>query len=136
MPFEDVVEVSNYVAALEHGLARLREGFPLSNRLLREVHARLLARGRGSNRLPGEFRRTQNWISGTRPGDAVFVPPPPHRVEECMAALERFLHQEEPVPVLVRAALAHVQFETSLPLTETGGWAGFSSPSSCTPPAR
>ena len=77
-PLEDVVEVSNYVAALEHGLARWRGGFPLSNRLLREVHAKLLARGRGADKQPGAFRRSQNWIGGTRPGNALFVPPPPH----------------------------------------------------------
>ena len=80
VPFNDVVEVSSYVAGLEHGLARLREGFTLSSRLLCEIHARLLARGRGADRLPGEFRRSQNWIGGTRPGNAGFVPPPPGRV--------------------------------------------------------
>jgi len=77
VPIEDVVEVSNYVAALQHGLERLREGFPLSNRLIREMHAVLLSRGRGSDKSPGEFRRSQNWIGGTRPGNAHFVPPPP-----------------------------------------------------------
>ena len=75
VPFDDVVEVSSYVAGLEHGLARLRGGFPLSSRLLREIHGQLLARGRGADRLPGEFRRSQNWIGGTRPGNASFVPP-------------------------------------------------------------
>ncbi len=76
VPMDDVVEVSNYVAALEHGLERLKGGFPVSNRLIREVHAKLLSRGRGSDKLPGEFRRSQNWIGGTRPGNARFVPPP------------------------------------------------------------
>ena len=94
VPFDDVVEVSNYVAALEHGMARLREGFPLCNRLLREMHAHLMARGRGSDKAPGEFRRSQNWIGGTRPGNARFVPPPPQEVEPCMAALEGFIHDE------------------------------------------
>ena len=75
VPFDDVVEVSNYVAALEHGMARLRGGFPLSNRLLREVHGKLLASGRGVDKQPGEFRRSQNWIGGTRPGNASFVSP-------------------------------------------------------------
>jgi Fic family protein len=80
VPMDDVVEVSNYVAALEQGMARLREGFPLSTRLLREIHAQLLARGRGAEKHPGEFRRSQNWIGGTRPGNTRFVPPPPgHR---------------------------------------------------------
>ena len=95
VPLDDVVEVSNYVAALEHGLARLREGFPLSNRLIREIHGVLLSHGRGSGKEPGEFRRSQNWIGGSRPGNAVFVPPPPTAVADCMAALERFLHAED-----------------------------------------
>lgn len=113
VPLDDVVEVSNYVAALDHGIKRLAEGFPLANRLLREMHAVLLARGRGSEKSPGEFRRTQNWIGGTRPGNAHFVPPPPDHVQDCMAALERFLHDEgTPYPTLIKAALAHVQFET------------------------
>ncbi len=124
-PFDDVVEVSNYVAALEHGMARLREGFPLSNRLIREMHAELLSRGRGSEKAPGEFRRTQNWIGGTRPGNAHFIPPPPTQVEECMAALERFIHDEHtPYPTLVKAALAHVQFETIHPFLDGNGRIG------------
>jgi Fic family protein len=125
VPFEDVVEVSNYVAALEHGVARLREGFPLSNRLIREMHAVLLSRGRGSNKDPGEFRRSQNWIGGTRPGNALFVPPPPHLVPECMADLERFLHDENnPYPSVLKAALAHVQFETIHPFLDGNGRIG------------
>ncbi len=123
--FDDVVEVSNYVAALEHGLARLREGFPLSNRLLREMHAKLLSRGRGAEKQPGEFRNSQNWIGGTRPGNAVFVPPPRGRLEDAMAALERFLHDETlPLSPLVRAALAHVQFETIHPFLDGNGRIG------------
>ncbi|MCT0212051.1 MULTISPECIES: Fic family protein [unclassified Synechococcus] len=128
VPFDDVVEVSSYVAGLEHGLARLREGFPLSSRLLREIHAKLLARGRGADRLPGDFRRSQNWIGGTRPGNASFVPPPPGLVEDCMAQLERFIHgtaqNEHELPVLVRAALAHVQFETIHPFLDGNGRLG------------
>ena len=124
-PVEDVVEVSNYVKALEHGLNRLREGFPLSNRLIREMHAVLLSRGRGGEKLPGEFRRTQNWIGGTRPGNAHFVPPPPELVNECMANLERFLHdQNSSYPTIVRAALAHVQFETIHPFLDGNGRIG------------
>jgi len=124
-PLDDVVEVSNYVAALEHGLARLREDFPLSNRLIREIHAKLLARGRGSEKSPGEFRRSQNWIGGTRPGNAHFVPPPPAQVADCMRDLERFLHAaEDDLPVLVRAALAHVQFETIHPFLDGNGRVG------------
>lgn len=127
VPFDDVVEVSNYVAALEHGMARLREGFPLCNRLLREMHARLMERGRGSDKLPGEFRRTQNWIGGTRPGHAHFVPPPPGDVEACMGALEGFIHGSQDggaVPVLLKAALAHVQFETIHPFLDGNGRLG------------
>lgn len=125
VPLDDVMEVSRYVAALEHGLKRLRAGFPLSNRLLREIHEVLLARGRGADKTPGEFRRTQNWIGGTRPGNARFVPPPPDRVEECMAALERFLH-DDPVrtPPLEKAAMAHVQFETIHPFLDGNGRVG------------
>jgi Fic family protein len=125
VPFDDVVEVSNYVSALEHGLERIRGGFPLSNRLIREVHAELLSRGRGQNKSPGEFRRSQNWIGGSRPGDAHFVPPPPHEVEPAMADLERFLH-DDPVrtPTLLKAALAHVQFETIHPFLDGNGRVG------------
>jgi len=125
VPLDDVVEVSNCVAALEHGLARLRGGFPLSNRLIREIHGVLLSRGRGSGKDPGKFRRSQNWIGGTRPGNAHFVPPPHTAVEDCMAALERFLHAEDDgLPVLVRAGLAHVQFETIHPFLDGNGRVG------------
>lgn len=124
-PLDDVREVSNYVAALEHGLRRLREGFPLSNRLIREIHGVLLSRGRGSTKSPGEFRRSQNWIGGTRPGNAAFVPPPHDEVPDCMSALERFLHSEnDGLTVLSRAALAHVQFETIHPFLDGNGRVG------------
>jgi Fic family protein len=125
VPLDDVVEVSNYVAALEHGLTRLREGLPLSNRLIREIHGVLLSRGRGSGKDPGEFRRSQNWLGGSRPGNAVFVPPPHTAVPDCMAALERFLHAEDDgLPTLLRAALAHVQFETIHPFLDGNGRVG------------
>ena len=125
VPFDDVVEVSNYIAALTHGLHRLRSGFPLSNRLLREMHELLLARGRGAEKQPGEFRRSQNWIGGTRPGNAQFVPPPPDYVEDAMAALEVFLHDENlPFSALIKAALAHVQFETIHPFLDGNGRIG------------
>ena len=105
VPLDDVVEVSNYVAALEHGLKRIRGGFPISNRLIREIHRVLLSRGRGSGKDPGEFRRSQNWLGGTRPGNASFVPPPHHLVAECMSALERFMHADDDrAPILVRPA--------------------------------
>lgn len=125
VPIEDVQEVSNYVAALTHGLKRLREGFPLSLRLIREIHEVLLSKGRGSNKEPGEFRRSQNWIGGTRPGNAVFVPPPPDRVMECMGQLELFLHEESPrLPLLIKAGLVHVQFETIHPFLDGNGRLG------------
>lgn len=125
VPLDDVVEVSNYVAALDHGLARLREGFPLSNRLIREIHGVLLSRGRGSGKDPGEFRRSQNWIGGSRPGTATFVPPPHTAVPDSMAALERFLHAEgDGLPVLVRAGLAHLQFESIHPFLDGNGRVG------------
>ncbi len=124
-PIDDVEEVSAYVAALNHGLARLAEGFPLSLRLLREMHAILLATGRGSTKQPGEFRQSQNWIGGTRPGNALFVPPPPGDVLDLMSDLERFLHEEESgLPPIVKAALAHVQFETIHPFLDGNGRLG------------
>src|SRR5215210_869602 len=125
VPFDDVVEVSNYVVALEHGMARLRGGFPLSNHLLREVHGKLLASGGGVDKQPGEFRRSQNWIGGTRPGNASFVPPPPQHVEDCMASLERSIHAaDDGLPALAKAALAHVQFETIHPFLDGNGRVG------------
>ncbi|MHB1344616.1 MAG: Fic family protein [Thermoleophilia bacterium] len=125
VPLGDVTEVSNYVAALEHGVVRIRAGFPLCNRLLREMHEKLLASSRGVGKMPGEFRRSQNWIGGTRPGNARFVPAPPQHVPDAMAALERFLHAGDPsYPVLVRAALAHVQFETIHPFLDGNGRIG------------
>jgi len=123
VPLDDVQEVSNYVAAMNHGLARLKDGFPLSLRLLREIHAELLAKGRGSEKQPGEFRTSQNWIGGTRPGNALFVPPPPDHLLDCLGSLEQFLH-DETVPSLVRAALAHVQFETIHPFLDGNGRIG------------
>ena len=125
VPTDDVIEVSNYVAAMEHGLKRLDAGFPLSNRLLREVHGRLMASGRGSEQDPGNFRRSQNWIGGTHPGNATFVPPPPQEVANCMSDLERFLHASVPgMSALLRAGLAHVQFETIHPFLDGNGRVG------------
>ncbi|TAN78457.1 MAG: Fic family protein [Magnetospirillum sp.] len=125
VPLNDVEEVSNYVAAMNHGLARLREGFPLSLRLIKEIHTILLRGGRGAAKEPGEFRRSQNWIGGTRPGNAAFVPPPPERLMECLGALELFLHDTKaPLPILVKAALAHVQFETIHPFLDGNGRLG------------
>ena len=124
VPIDDVTEVSNYVAALDHGLALLRQNLPLSNRLIREIHGVLLSRGCGSGKDPGEFRRSHNWIGGSRPGDAVFVPPPPQLVQECMGALERFLNERAGLPVLVLAGLAHLQFETIHPFLDGNGRVG------------
>jgi len=125
VPLNDVQEVSNYVAALNHGLERLRGGFPLSLRLIREIHAVLLAKGRGSEKQPGEFRHSQNWIGGTRPGTAAFVPPPPEMVSDCMSSLERFLHEErQDLPLLIKAGLGHVQFETIHPFLDGNGRLG------------
>jgi Fic family protein len=125
VPLDDVQEVSSYVAAMSHGLARIHEGFPLSNRLFREIHGILLSKGRGGDRAPGEFRRSQNWVGGTRPGNAVFVPPPHEAVAETMSDLEKFLH-DQPVrtPPLVKAALAHVQLETIHPFLDGNGRLG------------
>lgn len=125
VPLDDVQEVSNYVAAMNHGLARIREGFPISLRLMREIHEILLATGRGSAKQPGEFRRSQNWIGGTRPGNAVFVPPPPEQVPDLMSDLERFIHADTPeIPALIKAGLVHVQFETIHPFLDGNGRLG------------
>ncbi len=121
----DVLETSNVVAALHHGVARLRGDFPISNRLLREMHAKLLASGRGKGMAPGKFRRSQNWIGGSRPGNAAFVPPPHHLVQDCMADLERFIHAtDDGLPVLIKAGLAHLQFETIHPFLDGNGRLG------------
>ena len=125
VPLDDVVETSNYIAALEHGRRRLEEGFPLSNRLIREIHGVLLPWGRGSSKDPGRFRRSQNWIGGTRPGNASFVPPPHNTVRRCMGDLELFLHtSDDGLPTLVRIALAHAQFETIHPFRNGNGRVG------------
>lgn len=125
VPLDDVREVSNYVAAMNHGLERLRGGFPLSLRLIKEIHAILLEGGRGADKEPGEFRRSQNWIGGTRPGNASYVPPPPDRVQDCMGDLETFLHNDaHRLPLLVKAALAHVQFESIHPFLDGNGRLG------------
>lgn len=125
VPIDDVVEAANYVAAMEHGRRRLDAGFPLSNRLIREIHGVLLSRGRGSSKNPGDFRRSQNWIGGTRPGNATFVPPPHTAVQDCMGDLELFLHAtDDDLPTLARIAFAHVQFETIHPFLDGNGRIG------------
>ena len=122
---DDVQDVANYVAAMDHGLARIREGFPISLRLIRGIHEKLLSKGRGSKRQPGEFRRSQNWIGGSRPGNAVFVPPPPGQVPDLMSDLEKFIHADTPeIPALIEAGLVHVQFETIHPFLDGNGRLG------------
>ena len=123
VPLNDVREVSNYVEALDYGLERMQNGFPLSLRLLREIHGKLLVQGRGSAKTPGEFRHSQNWIGGTRPGNAAYVPPPAELAIDCMNALELFLHDEN-VPLLIKAALSHVQLETIHPFLDGNGRVG------------
>src|SRR5713226_9509397 len=125
VPIDDVEEVSSYVAAMQHGLRRIKGGFPLSLRLIREIHGILLRGGRGANKTPGEFRRSQNWIGGSRPGNAAFVPPPPEHMMECLDLFEHFLHDEKhKLPVLVEAGLIHVQFETIHPFLDGNGRLG------------
>ena len=125
VPLDDTREVSNCIAAMNHGLARLEEGFPFSLRLLRGIHAVLLQDGRGAHKQPGEFRRSQNWLGGTRPGNAVYVPPPPERLMEFLDPFERFLHDETgTTPILLKASLAHVQFETIHPFLDGNGRLG------------
>jgi Fic family protein len=125
IPLDDVREVSNYVGALQHGLKRLEEGFPLSLRLIREMHEVLLRKGRGQDKTPGEFRRSQNWIAGSRPGNALYVPPPPYDVAPAMGALEKFLHND-PVATspIIKAGLVHAQFESIHPFLDGNGRLG------------
>lgn len=124
-PTDDFREELNYVAAMNHGLERLSGGFPISGRLIREIHEILLSKGRGSGMKPGEFRTSQNWIGGSRPGNAHYVPPPPGEVAACMSDLERFIHEKRPdLPLLVKAALVHVQFESIHPFLDGNGRLG------------
>jgi Fic family protein len=123
-PIDDVAEVSNYVAALNHGLKRIDGGFPLSLRLIREIHKVLLANSRGKHKTPGEFRTSQNWIGGTRPATARFVPAPPDKVQVLIGDLEKFMHAEDKIPLLVKTALIHQQFETIHPFLDGNGRTG------------
>lgn len=123
-PIDDVTEVSCYVFALTYGMERLKT-LPLSLRLLREMHARLMSNARGGDKQPGEFRTSQNWIGGTRPGTALFVPPPIDHLMPCLDQFEKFLHDESvALPALVKAALAHLQFETIHPFLYGNGRLG------------
>ena len=133
---EDVEEVSHYVEAINYGLKRIKEeDFPLSLRLIREIHGVLLRGGRGKHKTPGlpaealakagEFRRSQNWTGGSRPGNALFVPPSPEYLKDCLSDLEHFLHDEESsYHILIKAGLVHVQFETIHPFLDGNGRIG------------
>lgn len=126
-PLDDITEVSNYVDAMMYGLSVLRDpqGLPLCLRLLRDIHARLLQKGRGQGKNPGEFRRSQNWIGGTRPGNAHYVPPPVNEMDKCLSDLERFLHDESAlIPPLIKAGMLHVQFESIHPFLDGNGRLG------------
>jgi Fic family protein len=125
-PSADVEEVCNYLDALAHARAQLADprGLPLSMRLLNETHARLMRGVRGAEKLPSEVRRSQNWIGGSRPGNAAYVPPPPHALGEVLGAFEKYLHADDALPPLVRAALLHVQFETIHPYLDGNGRIG------------
>ena len=125
VPIDDVQEVSNYVSAMTFGLDELSKGVPLSLRLLKEIHRILMSKGRGGDKKPGEFRKSQNWLGGSRPGNAIYVPPPAEQVVDCMGKLELFLHnQPTQTSTLLKAALAHVQFETIHPFLDGNGRLG------------
>ncbi len=125
-PNADVEEVCNYLDALAYSRAQLAapKGLPLSMRLLSETHQRLMRGVRGAEKLPGEVRRSQNWIGGSRPGNAAYVPPPPHALGEVLGAFEKYLHEGDSLPPLVRAGLLHVQFETIHPYLDGNGRIG------------
>ena len=122
VPLNDLTEVSNYIRALNHGLDLLKE-LPVSLRLIRALHEKLVEGTRGENQTPGEFRRSQNWIGGTRPGYAKFVPPPPHEVMPGLSQLEKFIHSRD-TPALIKVAFVHVQFETIHPFLDGNGRVG------------
>ncbi len=122
----DIREVCNYLDALDFACEQLRsaDGLPLSMRLLNESHARLMQGARGADKLPGQIRRSQNWIGGTRPGNASFVPPPPNRLPALLSDFEKHLHADDDLPFLVRVGLLHVQFETIHPYLDGNGRIG------------
>lgn len=124
VPVSDTAEVSCYISALNYGLSRLKD-LPLSLRLIREIHEKLMKNARGWDKYPGEFRTSQNWIGGTRPGNALYVPPSPEYLMDCLDNFEKFLHDEKtPLPSLIKAAIAHVQFETIHPFLDGNGRLG------------
>ena len=126
-PSSDVVEVANYLKAMRYGLQRVKDGHPVTLRLLREIHELLLTGVRGGTKTPGEFRRTQNWIGGTKPGDATYVPPPPHEMNAALGDFELFLNSDAidlGMPLLIRTGIAHAQFETIHPFLDGNGRVG------------
>ncbi len=122
---QDVAEVVNYVAAMNHGLERLKK-LPVSLRLIREIHEKLMIGARGGQRAPGEFRKSQNWVGpqGSTLVTATYVPPPPQEMERALGELEKFLHDETPMPVLIKVGMAHAQFETIHPFLDGNGRVG------------
>ena len=126
-PASEVVEVANYLKAMRYGLERVTAGHPVTLRLLREIHELLLTGVRGGTKTPGEFRRSQNWIGGTGPGDAVYVPPPPHEMDAALGDFELFLNSDAidlGMPLLIRTGIAHAQFETIHPFLDGNGRVG------------
>ncbi len=125
VPLDDVQEVSNYVSALKYGIEQIKKGFPISSRLIKELHKILLSKGRGVDKQPGEFRHSQNWIGGTRPGNAAFVPPPHDMIDSCISDLEKYINNEfEKTSALIKSALTHIQFETIHPFLDGNGRVG------------
>ena len=124
--YGDVGEVCNYLEALSFARAELNlgSGLPLSMRLLNQAHSRLMQGVRGADKLPGQIRRSQNWLGGTRPGNAMFVPPPPDRLPELLSSFEKYIHTDDDLPRLIRAGLLHVQFETIHPYLDGNGRIG------------
>ena len=125
-PEPDLIEACNYLDALEYARRELSKsrGLPLSLRLLRQIHKRLMRGVRGAHKSPGNFRTSQNWIGGTRPGNAAFVPPPPDRLMPCLDSLEKYMHEKNGIPDLIRIGLIHVQFETIHPFLDGNGRLG------------
>ena len=125
-PSADVEEVTNYLAALDYARAELADpkGLPLSMRLLNETHRRLMNAVRGADKLPGEIRRSQNWIGGSRPGIVAYVPPSPQLLDGVLTDFERYLHSDDELPPLIRTALLHVQFESIHPYLDSNGRIG------------
>ncbi len=123
-PIDDIREVSNYVDAMMYGIERMKE-LPISLRLIREMHERLMRGSRGGTKRPGEFRTSQNWVGGTRPGNAIYVPPPVQELMTCLDSLEKFIHADAAeIPLLIKAGLIHVQFESIHPFLDGNGRLG------------